>query len=139
MESAYETVLGYWRKANTAIREYVLSRYRAEGDICQVRQERGASTSCTAENRPTVTRSDCLNGKTVMHPSACDLQTCDFRPMTRNFRRGGSPAVAGGLAKLMTSNPLRFFSIGHTVDRRGSSVPSLDNKSIMMILADDAA
>jgi hypothetical protein len=47
--------------------------------------------------------------------------------------------MAGALAKLMTSNPLRFFSIGHPVDRRGSSVPSLDNKSIMMILVDDAA
>jgi hypothetical protein len=38
MESTHETALRFRGKANTAIRECLFSRYRAEGDICQVRR-----------------------------------------------------------------------------------------------------
>ena len=114
MESAYETVPGYWRKANTAIRECFFSRYRAEGDICPVCQERRAFTSCTVEDRPTATRSDCLTVMTVIRPSACDLQTCDFRPLTSDFRLLPLPhSLALSLPAVSPSTPARGLSLSN--------------------------
>ena len=54
MEFAYETAPGYWRKANTAIRDCLSSATEPKATSASPPRTR-AYTSCTVENRPTVT------------------------------------------------------------------------------------